>query len=415
MHSPTLVRIGVVVMARFIPRVIFWTAALAALSLGGCGDGRTPAEPPPPCAGPGTICTVAGTGDPAFEGEGAPALTASLFWPVDVELAPDGRAYVLDWQNHRVRRIDPDGRMRTVIGNDTIGDGPEPGTGDETSEAGVPGTLVQLNHPTDVQLAPDGTVVLAAWHNHKIRVYDATTGMMHVACGAGPGFSGDAGPASAALLNQPKAIALAPSGDLYVADTRNFRVRRISATGDIATVVGTGMRGPAGDGGDPLAAQLWFQKGFDQPGSGDNPEPGGGLALDGEGRLYIADTENQRIRRVDFARGVIETVAGTGEAGFSGDGGPATAAMLNYPRDLEVAADGRLYIADSDNHRIRVVDLSTGVIDTVAGAGARGGAGDGGSAREALLNRPFGVGVDTAGDLYIADTFNNRIRRVVAP
>jgi sugar lactone lactonase YvrE len=213
-----------------------------------------------------------------------------------------------------------------------------------------------------------------------------------------------------ALLNQPKGIALAPSGDVFVVDTRNFRIRRIAAgTGIITTVAGDGMRGATGDGGDPLAARFSFQA------DGDNPEPAGAIALDAEGRIYVADTQNHRIRRIDLARATIETVAGTGEAGSSGDGGPATAAQLRYPRDLEVAADGRVFIADTENQRVRVVDPATGVIDTVAGNGEAGFGGDGGAAREAALYRPFGIGLGATGDLFIADTLNNRIRRVVTP
>jgi sugar lactone lactonase YvrE len=208
-------------------------------------------------------------------------------------------------------------------------------------------------------------------------------------------------------MNQPKALALDPaSGALYLVDTRNLRVRRIGSDGIITTVVGTGVRGNAGDGGSPLAAQLSFQKGTD------NPEPGGGLAIDAAGRLYIVDTENQRIRRVDFALDLIETVAGNGTAGFSGDGGQAYQASLNYPRDAEIGPDGRLYIADTDNHRVRAVDLTTGIITTVAGNGHPGFAGDGAPPAQAALNRPFGIAFGPDGALLVADTFNNRIRRV---
>jgi DNA-binding beta-propeller fold protein YncE len=177
------------------------------------------------------------------------------------------------------------------------------------------------------------------------------------------------------------------------------------------------MRGAGGDGGPPLAAQFSFQRGLDQTGGdgGDNPEPGGAIAIDAAGRLYVADTENQRIRRIDLTLQTVETVAGDGTAGGGGDGGPATAAQLNYPRDVEISPDGRLFIADTDNHRVRAVDLTTGVIETIAGSGAPGFAGDGGGARDAAFHRPFGIGVDAAGDLYVADTFNNRVRRVVQP
>lgn len=390
-----------------------WVVALA--SCGGGATASTSSIEGPLCAGPGTICTWAGTGEPAFTGDGDAPRKTALYWPMDVEFAADGTGYILDWQNHRVRRATPT-QVSTIIGTDEPGDGPVYGGGDETISPGVPGTMVSLNHPTDLQLTPDGRMILAAWHNHKIRTIELTAGMSEVSCGRGPGYAGDNGLQGAALLNMPKAIALAPTGDLYIADTRNFRVRRVSGTtGVIETVVGTGMRGATGDGGSPLMATLSFQQGLDQATGGDNPEPGGALALDAAGRLYIADTENHRIRRVDFAAGIIETVAGVGTPGFSGDGGPATAAALSYPRDIEIGPGNRLFIADTDNQRIRVVDLATGVITTVAGTGDQGFSGDGGAAAAAVLYRPFGVAFDAAGDLYISDTLNNRIRRVVQP
>ena len=399
-------------------------APLMAVALvAGCGDSAQPGNMNRPvhvpCAGAGSICTFAGNGEPAFLGDDMLALDSALYWPLDVELGPDGQAYVLDWQNHRVRSIgSTDGLIRTIIGTDEIGDGPKMGAGNELVAPGVPGTAVNLNHPTDLQLAADGTMLLAAWHNHKVRKYDPASGLMQVSCGRGPGFSGDGGPADAALMNQPKGIALAANGDAYVLDTRNLRVRRMAAdTGVITTVAGVGTRGGGGDGGPPLQAQFSFQRGLDPTGGdgGDNPEPGGGIAIDALGRLYVADTENQRIRRIDLSLQTVETVAGDGTPGFGGDGALATAAQLNYPRDLEIAPDGRLFIADTDNHRVRAVDLTTGVIQTVAGSGAAGYAGDGGAAREAAFHRPFGIGIAPSGDLYVADTFNNRVRRVVQP
>ena len=365
----------------------------------GCSD------PSPTCAS-GTICTWAGNGEPAFYGDGLDRRDAMLFWPMDLGFAPDGRAYVLDWQNHRVRRVDLDGTFQTVVGTGDVGDGPD--TGDERTAPGVTGTACNLNHPTDVTFDGAGNVVVAAWHNHKIRRLDPVTGMEEVVSGAGPGFSGDGAPALGALLNQPKSVVVSRATNaIYVADTRNFRVRRIDGDGVIATVVGGGMAGFAGDGGPPADAQLNFQI------ASDNPEPGGGLAMDAQDRLYIVDTENQRIRRVDFAADVIETVAGNGTPGFSGDGGPATEASLAWPRDAAIGPDGRLYIADTDNHRVRAVDLATGVIATIAGNGVAGFGGDGGPPPDASLWRPWGITFDGGGNLYIADTFNNRIRMVM--
>jgi sugar lactone lactonase YvrE len=359
-------------------------------------------------AASGTICSVAGTGERAFNGDGLPMRASALYWPTDLEFAPDGTSFILDWQNHRVRRAGADGRLTTVIGTDSIGDGPD--EGDESSPPGVPGDTVNLNHPTDIQIGADGTLWLAAWHNHKVRQFSPVTGLAAVSCGSLPGFSGDGAPAAKALLNQPKAIALsARTGVLYVIDTRNLRVRRILPEPPhlIETVAGSGAPGFSGDGGPPLQAQFVFQE------REDNPEPGGGIAVDERERLYIADTENQRIRRIDFEANTIETIAGNGAAGFSGDGGPALEASLNYPRDIELGPDGRLYIADTDNHRVRAVDLATGLITTVAGNGAIGYTGDGGPAVAAALARPFGIAFAPDGHLYVADTFNNRIRKVV--
>jgi sugar lactone lactonase YvrE len=359
----------------------------------------------PDCDRPGAICTTVGTGLRAFDGDGRPALATSLYWPVDLDFAPDGRAYLLDWQNHRVRRVTEKGTLETVMGNDLIGDGPRDSS--DLRPEGAPGIEVELNHPTDLHFLPDASVVVAAWHNHKLRRLDPLTGRVTVLVGGGPGGTGDGGPARQALLSQPKSVVSDPAGNLYVTDSRNQRIRCIDAqTGVITTVAGSGARGFQGDGADPMGASFFMQK------ADENPEPGGSIALDGEGRLYLADTFNNRIRRVDFQTHTVQTIAGTGERAFSGDGGPATSAALNQPRDLEVGPDGRLYIADTDNHRIRAVDLASGQIETVVGDGQPGFAGEGGPAGAARLRRPFGIAFDGAGNLYVADTFNNRIRRI---
>jgi len=389
--------------ARFSTLAALIVVAAAAVS---CGSDPN-SKPVPPCAS-GTICTWAGTGDPAFYGDGQDRRAAMLYWPMDLAFAPqpDGRAYVLDWQNHRVRRVSLDGTIETVLGTDDVGDGPV--AGDERTAPGVVGTDCNLNHPTDVTFDLDGNVIVAAWHNHKIRRLDPATGMEDVVSGAGPGFTGDGMPAIGALLFHPKSVVVSrTTGAIYLVDARNFRVRRIGTDGIIDTVAGSASAGFGGDGGPPLAAQFQFQM------VSDNPEPGGGLAIDDQDRLYVVDTENQRIRRVDFAANLIETIAGNGTAGFSGDGGPATDASLAWPRDVALGPDGKLYIADTDNHRVRAVDLATGVIDTVVGNGTGTFGGDGGPPLSASLWRPWGITFDSAGNLYIADTFNNRIRMVM--
>jgi sugar lactone lactonase YvrE len=187
------------------------------------------------------------------------------------------------------------------------------------------------------------------------------------------------------------------AGNVYFVDTDNHRIRRIDTHGVITTVGGTGTPGFGGDGGPATKAR------FNTP---------HGIASDRAGNLYVADPQNQRIRRIDADTGVVTTVAGNGSTGFSGDGGPATSARLNYPKGTEIAPDGSLYIADNNNHRVRRVDPHSGIITTVAGTGAAGFSGDGGPATAARLDEPRNIALDTVGRLYIVDQNNGRIRRV---
>jgi streptogramin lyase len=352
---------------------------------------------------PGVICTWAGTGELAFDGDGKPLAESKFYWPVDLTIDAKLGTYVLDWNNHRVRRLQKDGTLKTVIGTDFVGDGP-----DDLSDLmppGALGTTVNLNHPTQLVAMPDDTLTLVSWHNHKLRSYDPKTNLVTVACGGAPGFSGDGGPAKKAKLNQPSQMAVDGDGTQYVVDQRNEVIRRIDPDGVIGTFAGTPtMAGFDGDGGPADQAKLNFP-------AGPNPLPGGGLALDGKGNLYIADTLNHSIRKVDLATNEISTIAGTGSAGFSGDGGPALTAKLSSPRKLTMGPDGRLYVGDQMNDRIRAIDLKKGTIKTVAGNGKRGFSGDGGPPEEASLDRPVGVSFDKDGAMYVIDMFNSRIRR----
>ncbi|MCA9625936.1 MAG: hypothetical protein KC731_43240, partial [Myxococcales bacterium] len=248
------------------------------------------------------------------------------------------------------------------------------------------------------------------WHNHKLLTVDAQDGWVTIRCGGGPsgeaaGYGGDDGPAEAALLRQPSAVAFDAAGKLYFVDQLNQRVRVIDEAGVVRAFAGNGEVGAAGDGGLAEAASFDF-------GSGSNPNPGGGLVVDGD-RVLVADTENHRVRAIDVTTGIIETVVGTGEAGYGGDDGPAVAAMLHGPRDLEIGPDGALYLADTDNGVVRRVDRSTGVITTVVGTGELGLAPDDGlAAQETPLRRPFGIAFDGEGALYVVDSANSRVLRV---
>jgi uncharacterized protein (TIGR03437 family) len=212
-----------------------------------------------------------------------------------------------------------------------------------------------------------------------------------------PDFSGDGGMATAATLSNPRGIALDASGNLFIVDTGNQRVRKISLSGIISTVAGNGVAGFSGDGGPATAASL------------NSPNA---VAVDASGNLYIADVANQRIRKVSSS-GIITTIAGTGNPTYSGDGGPATSASLQYPFGVAVDGTGNLFIADMSNNRIRKVS-SSGIITTVAGSGISGYSGDGGPATAAGIFQPRGVFADRTGNLFIADSGNNRVRMVAA-
>lgn len=383
--------------------------------------------PPPPTPRPtptpeiipctdvvGSICTYVGTGGEGYDGEGKDRLRTTLYWPFDISFLSSGRRVFLDWNNHKVREILPDETVQTIAGSDFVGDGP-PDQSDLTPE-GAPPLTVDLNHPTDVLEFPNHDIIVMAWHNHKIRVIDHETGRVRVLLGAGAAFAGDGGPAKDARVSQPPHGTWDDAGNFFFIDQRNQRIRVIYAfdagreNAIVDTIAGTGTAGFNGDGA-ALQTQLNLP-------AGGNPEPSGSLSFGPDGALYFSDTNNNRIRKVvfagapDFKDGQIVTVAGTGERDYGGDGGPAAAARIAYPQDLEFGPDGNLYFADTNNNRVRMIDLDTGVITTVVGTGEKGYAGDGGQAVDAELDRPFGVAFDDAGDLYVSDTFNSRIRKV---
>ena len=305
-----------------------------------------------------------------------------------------GNLFIADSGNGRIRKINPLGIIATVAGDG----GPTGFAGD-----GGPATTAYLHYPRRAAVDAAGNLFIADTENHRIRKI-TPAGIIRTVAGTGTqGFSGDGGPASSAQLNQPSEVVLDAAGNLLIADEGNHRIRKVTPDGIIGTVAGGG--GGGDDGGPATAAYLTYPS---------------GIALDAAGNLFIVDY--LRIRKVTPA-GIISTVAGTGgsdgDEGFSGDGGPATAAQLSYPRGVAVDATGNLFIADSDNDRIRKV-TPDGVINTVAGGAvlregavfAGGFSGDGGHATTARLFDPLGVAVDAAGNLFIADSGNNRIRKV---
>ena len=333
----------------------------------------------------GTITTVAGTGERGYSGDGGPAVEARLDSPYDVVVDGAGALYIADRGNYRIRRVDTSGTITTVAGTGEPGFGGDEGPAEEA----------RLNNTEGVAVDGSGNLYIADSGNRRVRRVDTAGTISTVAGNGGSGFGGDGGPAVMASLNHPAGVAVDGLGDLYIAESREHMIHRVDASGTITTVAGTGEPGFGGDGGPAVEAQ------FGGPVS---------VAVDSTGALYIADTLNRRIRRVDPG-GTITTVAGIGEIGYSGDGGLAVNAQLRYPTGVAVDNTGALYIADSENHRIRRVDVS-GTLRTIAGTGESGYSGDGVLATGAWLHTPGRVAVDGAGNLYIADSGNHRIRRV---
>jgi sugar lactone lactonase YvrE len=264
-----------------------------------------------------------------------------------------------------------------------------------------PASAAQLDSPQGLALDKANNLYIADTHNHVIRKLSLTTGTLTTIAGTGaPGFSGDNGPAIGAQLDLPSALALDAANNLYLADTRNHRIRRIdSTTGILTTIAGNGTQGFSGDSGPAIAAAI------------DSPT---GLALDAANNLYLADTHNHRIRRIAAATGLITTIVGTGSLGFSGDNAQATTAAVALPHGLTTDAAGNLYLADTGNHRIRRIDTTTGLITTIAGNGTQGFSGDNGPATAAALDTPRGTTLSPGALLTLADTGNQRIRQLEA-
>ncbi|HKS95063.1 MAG TPA: hypothetical protein VJV74_02900 [Terriglobia bacterium] len=314
-----------------------------------------------------------------------PARFQKLSGPSAVALDSTDELLIADTGNNRIRRVDSAGMSRVLAGMGVAG-----GKGDEG-----PAAVASLARPGGVAVDGFGNVFIADTGNNRIRRVDPGGTITTVAGSGVAGFSGDDGLALSAELNGPTGIAVDADGDLYIADRANNCIRKVGPSGTITTVAGTGRSGFGGDGGPAVKAAL----------SGP-----GGVAVDSEGDLYIADSGNNRIRRVDSS-GNITTLAGNGGAGFNGDGGPAAKASLAHPTGVAVDDEGALYIADALNNRIRRVD-STGTITTVAGSARSGFSGDGGPATAASLAGPSGVAVANDGSLFVADRLNQRIRRV---
>jgi sugar lactone lactonase YvrE len=347
-------------------------------------------------AATGVIATVAGNGTFGYSGDNGAAVSASLYGPKGISVDSGGNIYIADTTNYRIRKVAAvSGLITTIAGTGTSGY-----TGDNG-----PAVSAKLGFPQGVVADGEGSILIVDTGNNRIRSVDSATGLISTIAGVSVGpyggaYAGDGGPAALALLSEPDRVAVDTAGNIIIADTANHRIRQVDAfTGAIATVAGNGISGLSGDNGPATAASLSASR---------------GVAVDGSGNIFIADTNNDRIRRVDAITGVITTVAGTGSGGYAGDNGQATSAWISVPFEVALDSVGNVYIADTYNSRIRRVDAITGVITTVAGSYGYGYAGDNGSATAASLAMPHGVAIDSSGNIFIVDTNNKRIRKVDA-
>jgi DNA-binding beta-propeller fold protein YncE len=338
-------------------------------------------------AGPKTVTTIAGTGVAGFSGDGGPGTSGQVNNPYGLVTGPDGALYFCEIGNHRVRRLDlKKHTLSTVAGNGRKGY-----AGD-----GGPALEATLNEPYEIRFDKAGNMFFVEMQNHIVRRVDARTKRISTVAGTGaPGFSGDGGPAAKAQFKQPHSIAFDPQGKLLVCDIGNNRIRRIDLkTGTIDTYAGTGEKKPTPDAADLAGAPLNGPRALD---------------LDPKGNLYLALREGNAVYRIDSKAGKIYHLAGTGEKGYTGDGGPARQAKLSGPKGISWSGDGGVYIADTESHTIRRIDLRSGVITTVLGTGQRGD-GPEPDPLKCKLSRPHGIFVDRKGMIYVGDSESHRIR-----
>ena len=336
------------------------------------------------------ISTAVGTGDKGFAGDGGPAQAALLNGPFDVAFDSAGNLFFSDTFNHRIRRVDArTGAITTVAGNGEAGY-----AGD-----GGPAVQASLNEPYGIAIDRAGNIFVADRLNRRVRRIDAANGTITTLAGTGePAYSGDGGPAARAGLAEPNGLALdADERHLYIADVADHRVRSVDlSSGAIATFAGTGAPEHGGDDGPVAEARIFGAR---------------AVKFGPDGTIYILERQGSSLRAVDAATGIITTIAGTTGRGYSGDGGPALAAVFDAPKEMAIDPDGNILIVDTENHAIRRIDRGTGVVTTIAG-GRKGTGGDGGPAAAAGLDRPHGAVVGPDGAIYIVDTNNHRIRKV---
>jgi sugar lactone lactonase YvrE len=333
------------------------------------------------------VFTLAGTGTKGYSGDGGPAASAQLNNVYGLGRGPDGLLYLCDMDNDCVRRILADGSIETWAGNGTKG----------YSGDGGPATEATLRSPYEVAWDKSGNLYFVELANHCVRRVDSKSRVISTVAGTGkPGFGGDDGPATEAQLNQPHSLTFDADGRLYVCDILNHRVRRIDLeSGVITTWAGTGEKNTAADGSKFTGSSLHGPR---------------AITFAADGSCWLALREGNAVLRLDPVSGTLKRVAGTGKSGFTGNGGPALQATLSGPKGISLGPDGNVYLADTESHSIRYIDVKQGTVELLVGNGKKGDGPDGASPKDCQLARPHGVFVDSDGTVYIGDSENHRVR-----
>ena len=332
------------------------------------------------------IATYAGTGVAGFSGDGGPATAAQINDPFGLVRGPDGALWFCEYSGMRIRKIARDGTITTVAGTGERGY-----AGD-----GGPALQASFNRPHELRFDAGGNVFIADMVNHAIRRIDARTGIITTVAGNGQkGYTGDGGLAAAATLSSPHSIQFGPDGNLYICDIGNNVIRLMEMrTGIIRTFAGTGTAGATPDGAPLVGTPLRGPRSLD---------------FDRAGNLWLVTREGNQVLKFDLKAGRIHHIAGTGKAGFTGNGGPAKEATLSGPKGIAIDQAGNAWLADTESHTVRMIDAKTGRLELMAGTGKKGNGGDG-DPLQCALARLHGIYVDTDGAVYIGDSESHRVR-----
>lgn len=332
------------------------------------------------------INSIAGTGQTGYSGDGGKAANAQLNNPFGVIVGADGAIYFCDTMNHVVRRIAKNGVITTIAGSGRKG---------YSGDGGL-ATKAEMNEPYEIRFDRSGNLFIVERMSHVVRRVDRKTQIITTIAGTGQlGFSGDGGLATKAAMNQPHSIQFDGKGDLYICDILNHRIRKVEMkTGVISTFAGTGEKKPTPDGAKIAGTPLNGPRAID---------------FDRQGNLWLALREGNAVYKLDMKGGTIHHIAGTGKQGFTGNGGPAKLATLSGPKGLSIAPNGNVYLADTESHSIRMIDLRKMTIELVAGTGQKGDGADG-DPLQCAMARPHGVFVDKTGKIFIGDSEAHRVR-----